>query len=280
MLSRTATPVLCVFEENHAGDCDDDWILILRKILLATVASTAMFFVEKILIHILTVNYRQKQFRSKTQEVERITYILSLMYEASRDRFPLFCHEFAYQDHEIHGLGLVGAITDKSAGQFSTATAGSRFSVVMDNATKRLTGKEVVKRDSALSVVLHALETIMASEALARRLYGSLVAAGQGAIYENDIADILGPARSEEAQDIFHALDKDENGDVSLGEMISLVSQTSRDKKSMRRSVHDIGQVIKSLDNLLCLIVLLAAFLVYGRLKMTSLIAFAVADGQ
>ncbi len=62
---------------------------------------------------------------------------------------------------------------------------------------------------------------------------------------------ILGPSREEEVLDIFQSLDKDNNGDISLGEMTSLLTQLSRDKKDMARSVHDIGQAIKSLDRIL-----------------------------
>ncbi|KAG9669215.1 hypothetical protein KCU99_g7523, partial [Aureobasidium melanogenum] len=247
LLSRAATPVLCAFDENRP------------------VASTGIFFVEKILIHILTINYRQKQFRVRLQDIERTVYILTLMYQASRDRFPIHCPEFATEDHKIHDSRLVDVAERKTTRQFSTSTTGSRLSVMADNMKKRLAGREVLKHDSARSVVLHALETTTASEALAIRLYRSFTAAGsQGEISESDVALVLGPTRSQEAQDIFHALDKDENGDVSLEEMTSLVTQTSNDKHSMRRGLYDIGQAIQSLDNLLCLIVLLAAGLIYA----------------
>ncbi|KAG9563621.1 hypothetical protein KCU71_g6667, partial [Aureobasidium melanogenum] len=265
LLSRAATPVLCAFDENRPGECDDEWIAVLRKILLATVASTGIFFVEKILIHILTINYRQKQFRVRLQDIERTVYILTLMYQASRDRFPIHCPEFATEDHKIHDSRLVDVAERKTSRQFSTSTTGSRLSVMANNMKKRLAGREVLKHDSARSVVLHALETTTASEALAIRLYRSFTAAGsQGEILESDVAQVLGPTRSQEAQDIFHALDKDENGDVSLEEMTSLITQTSNDKHSMRRGLYDIGQAIQSLDNLLCLTVLLAAGLIYA----------------
>ncbi|KAG9516552.1 hypothetical protein KCV07_g6719, partial [Aureobasidium melanogenum] len=236
LLSRAATPVLCAFDENRPGECDDEWIAVLRKILLATVASTGIFFVEKILIHILTINYRQKQFRVRLQDIERTVYILTLMYQASRDRFPIHCPEFATEDHKIHDSRLVDVAERKTTRQFSTSTTRSRLSVMANNMKERLAGREVLKHDSARSVVLHALETTTASEALAIRLYRSFTAAGsQGEISESDVAQVLGPTRSQEAQDIFHALDKDENGDVSLEEMTSLITQTSNDKHSMRR---------------------------------------------
>lgn len=266
LLSRAATPVLCAFDKDRPGECDDEWIAALRKILLATVACTGIFFVEKILIHILTINYRQKQFRVRLQDIERSVYILTMMYQASRDRFPIHCPKFATEDRKIHDSRLVDVAERKTTRQFSTSTTGSRLSVVANNMKKRLAGREVLKHDSSRSVVLHALETTTASEALAIRLYRSFIAAGsQGEISESDVAQVLGPTRFQEAQDIFHALDKDENGDVSLEEMTSLITQTSKDKHSMRRGLHDIGQAIQSLDNLLCLIVLLAAGLIYGR---------------
>ncbi|KAK0326315.1 hypothetical protein LTR82_003062 [Friedmanniomyces endolithicus] len=265
ILSRAITPILCSFDRDRPGDCDDDWVLVLRKILIATVASTGFFFVEKILVHLLTINYRKKQYSLKRQEIEQITRCLVAMYETSIERYPVHGPEFPGEDDKLHGLRPIQEAEHAFNGSSNTAASGKRRSRIAYNMKKRLAGKQVVNADSAQTVVLHALEKAAASEALAIRLYRSFAAAGsEHGVSEADMTNVLGPGRAEEAQDIFHALDKDENGDVSLEEMIALVTQTGRDKDSMRRSMHDIGQAIKSLDNLLLLVVLFAAGLVYA----------------
>ncbi|KAK0941529.1 hypothetical protein LTR29_006908 [Friedmanniomyces endolithicus] len=265
ILSRAITPILCTFDRERPGDCDDDWVLVLRKILIATVASTGFFFVEKILVHLLTINYREKQYSLKRQEIDQTTRCLVAMYETSVQRYPVHGPEFAGEDDKIHSLRPDGHAEGEFTSSSTAAMASKRRSRIAYNLKKRMAGKQVVKVDSAQTVVLHALEKTAASEALAIRLYRSFAAAGsEHGVSEADMTNVFGPERAEEAQDIFHALDKDENGDVSLEEMIALVTQTGRDKDSMRRSMHDIGQAIKSLDNLLLLVVLFAAGLVYA----------------
>jgi hypothetical protein len=72
LFSRVATPLLCVFDEKNPGKCDDAWVLIIRKFLLATIACTGLFFVQKILIHLLTVNYRKRQFRVGSRKAKEL----------------------------------------------------------------------------------------------------------------------------------------------------------------------------------------------------------------
>jgi Ca2+-binding EF-hand superfamily protein len=128
----------------------------------------------------------------------------------------------------------------------------------------RLQGKEVLKVGSPRSVVLKALENEQASEALARRLWFSF-SMESDAVTEDDITRILGPGREEDALDVFHALDKDENGDISLEEMVFLLTQFSRDKKDIERSMHDIGQAVKSLDRILEVFLFFVSILLYSK---------------
>jgi Ca2+-binding EF-hand superfamily protein len=75
----------------------------------------------------------------------------------------------------------------------------------------------------------------------------------------------LGPGREEDALDVFHALDKDENGDISLEEMVFLLTQFSKDKKDIERSMHDIGQAVKSLDRILEVFLIFVSVLLYSK---------------
>ncbi|PVH90138.1 hypothetical protein DM02DRAFT_684941, partial [Periconia macrospinosa] len=147
----------------------------------------------------------------------------------------------------------------------------------MSSAANRFTGKRVLKAGYSQSSVLQALETRAGSEALARRLWMSFVQEGKDNLYERDIAKNFGPTGKEEAKEMFEALDKDCNGDVSLGEMHLLCLQVAQDRKHVDRNMHDIGQVIKSLDNILSLIVLLLSILVYAAFFSTTLASRATA---
>jgi small-conductance mechanosensitive channel len=152
-----------------------------------------------------------------------------------------------------------------------------------------ISGKTVFNSTSAHSVVVEALETEEACTALARRLWLSFVAEGRENLYKDDLIEVLGTHRTEQAEEIFAALDRDGNGDVSLEEMTMLVTNVGRDRKNRATSMHEIGQAIAVLDRLLCLIVLIAIAFVFAAFfspgfsdKITSLwttftgLAFAI----
>jgi small-conductance mechanosensitive channel len=152
-----------------------------------------------------------------------------------------------------------------------------------------ISGKTVFNSTSAHSIVVEALETEEASTALARRLWLSFVAEGRENLYKEDLIEVLGSHRTEQAEEIFAALDRDGNGDVSLDEMTMLLTNVGRDRKNRATSMHEIGQAIAVLDRLLCLIVLVAIAFVYAAFfspdfssKITSLwttftgLAFAI----
>jgi hypothetical protein len=266
LLSRAATVLLCVFDHEKPGQCDDKWVLIIRQVLLATIACTGFFFIEKVLIHLLTINYRKRQFKVRVEESKRTIHILALMYEASVKMYPGFCSRFASEDSKIHRSQTLTAAGEGGLRQSRLQKRISKFygAEAMAETKARLHGKEVLKVGSPRSVVLRALEREDASEALARRLWLSFTAESD-TVTEADIARILGPDREDDALDIFHALDKDENGDISLEEMTLLLTQFCRDRTSIERSMHDIGQAVKSLDRIMEIFLCFVSILLYSK---------------
>lgn len=269
LISRAATVVICAFDskEDRELQCDDPWILVLRKVLLATIAVTGMFFVEKLMIHLLSVSYHRKQFKTKLKDNKRIIRILSRMYENSRKLFPMYCPQFAAEDLKIAGSRNDPTVLRRDSDTRSLSHMGSRVSAAFSSVANRFTGKEILRPGSAQSIVLQALATPVASAALAGRLWTSFGGEGKEELYENDIASIFGPGGRDEAKEIFETLDRDCNGGVSREEMIFLCLQICQDRKHMDQNMHDIGEVIKSLDDILLFFVLLLTVLVYGMLS-------------
>ncbi|KAK4997536.1 hypothetical protein LTR66_003052 [Elasticomyces elasticus] len=260
-------PVICSFDSQHCGDA---WVTILHKAMLATIAVTAIFLAEKFFVQLVSINYHRKEFDAKIRESKRTIHILDLMYEASRELFPSFCREFEEQDYQIHD-------TDTSGVNRKLTKAGIRTKVFKDvgrvrdkvtaafgNMASEISGKQVFNPTAAHSIVIGALETRRASKALARRLWVSFVAEGKDALYKQDIIDVLGSNRVEEAEEIFAALDKDCNGDVSLEEMVMLVVEVGMERRNRATSMHDISQAIEVLDRLLSLAVLVGIAFVYA----------------
>jgi hypothetical protein len=112
---------------------------------------------------------------------------------------------------------------------------------------------------------MHLFERRPASEALAHRVFTALVAEGNDALYQKDIERVLGAENEREVEEIFHALDKDGNGDVSLYEMTMMVIELGEGRRAMTRSLHDVDRAIKALDRILMVVVLVGAGMIYGK---------------
>jgi small-conductance mechanosensitive channel len=267
IMNWATVPVICSFDQRH---CGDKWVDTLHTICLATIAVAAVFLAEKFFVQLISINYHRKQYDRKIKDSKRLISILDMMYDASRQLSAPFSPEFADLDYDIFDPDTSGI--KKKLGQ-----AGIRTNVINDigrardkvtsafgNIASEISGKILFNPTSAHSIVIGALETRRASKALARRLWLSFVPEGKDVLLVEDIRDVLGPSQVEEADEIFNALDKDCNGDVSLDEMIMLVMEVGQERKNRASSMHDISQAIEVLDRMLVVVVFVAIAFIYA----------------
>jgi hypothetical protein len=102
----------------------------------------------------------------------------------------------------------------------------------------------------------------------------SFVVEGRESLTVEDIREVLGPARSDEADEIFTAIDGDGNGDISLDEMIMKVVEIGRDRKSISSSMKDIGQAIRVLDQVLSIIAFIIIIFIIVAFLNTGFVTF------
>jgi small-conductance mechanosensitive channel len=267
IVNWATVPVICSFDQGH---CGDKWLDTLHTVCLATIAVAAVFLAEKFFVQLISINYHRKQYDRKIKDSKRLISILDMMYDASRQLSAPFSREFADLDYDIFDPDTSGI--KKKLGQ-----AGIRTTVINDigrardkvtsafgNIASEISGKTLFNPNSAHSIVIGALETRRASKALARRLWLSFVPEGKEVLLVEDIRDVLGPSQAEEADEIFNALDKDCNGDVSLEEMIMLVMEVGQERKNRASSMHDISQAIEVLDRMLVVVVFVAIAFIYA----------------
>lgn len=254
-----------------------EWENIVQQILAAALVASLAYLVEKTFIQLLSINYHRKQFNAKIKDSKRSIYLLGLLYDASRRLFPSYCNEFAEEDYIItdqidfsaFGLGSKGRSHARSGSRtpmrllHDVGRFGDKLTSAFGNVAQEITGKQVFNPNSAHSIVVEALERKRSSEALARRIWMSMVVEGKDALYEEDVSDVLGPEHHEDAVEAFLLLDTDLNGDVSLDEMILTVTEISRERKSIANSMHDVDQAINVLDRMLITVVAIIVVFVF-----------------
>ncbi|GAM83357.1 hypothetical protein ANO11243_013440 [Dothideomycetidae sp. 11243] len=254
-----------------------EWETIVQEVLGACVAASLVLLIEKTFIQLISINYHRKQFNSRIKDSKRNVYILGLLYDASRNLFPMYCPEFAEEDYTIADqLNIRGALGSKNGGSHKRSGSATPMRILQDvgraadkvtslfgNVAQEITGKQVFNPNSAHSIVIEALEKKRTSEALARRIWMSFVIEGKESLSEEDIADVLGQEHPQEAEEAFGVLDRDGNGDVSLEEMVLTITEIGRERKSIATSMHDVDQAITVLDRLLLTVVFVAVIMIF-----------------
>ena len=254
------------------------WQTVIQSLLAAAVVATLILLVEKLLVQLISISYHQTQFSEKIKESKRNIYLLGLLYDASRTLFPEYSPEFMAEDFIINdslNLSSLGGGSGNGTGHKRSGSAtpmrllhnvgrvGDAVIGKFGNIAQEVTGKQVFNPNSAHAIVVEALEKTASSEALARRIWMSLVMEGKDALYEEDIVDVLGANRQNEAVEAFGAIDNDGNGDISMDEMVLAVTGISRERKAIAHSMHDVDQAIHVLDNLLCTVAFVIVIFIF-----------------
>ncbi|RVX67224.1 hypothetical protein B0A52_09261 [Exophiala mesophila] len=276
----TFRPLMTLNPDNRAGDQEglQDWQSIVQNILFACVFSTLVLLVEKVFIQLLSISYHRKQFDDKIKDSKRNIFLVSLLYDASRQMFPAYCREFVEEDYLISDILDLGAASSrnsmmpghKRSGSATpmrffqnVARVGDKVTAAFGNVAQEITGKKVFNPTASHSVVVQALEKKRSAEALGRRLWMSFVLEGKDALTLEDFQDVLGPDRDDDAREAFETLDVDGNGDISLEEMILRVTEIGRERQAIANSMHDVDQAINVLDNLLCTVVFIVVIFIF-----------------
>jgi len=205
--------------------------------------------------------------------------MLAELYRISRDIFPSYCPEFAEEDYVLHTSIAGGFITPghRRSGSATpmrvlgqVARVGDNLTSALGNVAKEITGRDVLNPNSAYSIVVDALGRKASSEALARRIWMSFVEEGKDSLYVDDLIEVMGFENRVVAREAYAVVDEDDNGDVSLEEMVTSVVGISRESKSLAKSMGDIDSAISSLDSLLAVVVFIVVVFIFVALLNSS----------
>ncbi|KAK3314811.1 Mechanosensitive ion channel-domain-containing protein [Apodospora peruviana] len=272
------------------GGIRPQWADTIERILLSLFLSSAVLLGEKTIVQLISITYHQRSFANRIHDSKREIFLLGLMYEASRTLFPMYCPEFAEEDYIINDsidmMFTEGKRKGKTGGSLTPmklvgdmGRLGDKITSVFGNIASEITGKQVFNPNSAHSVVVEALEKIRSSEAMARRIWMSFVVEGKDSLSSEDIAEVLGPTLHEEAEECFSAIDADQNGDISLDEMIRKVVEIGKERKAIANSMKDISQALTVFDKVLLFVVLIIVIIIFLAVFQSSFIATLTTAG-
>lgn len=271
IVALVSVPVICVFDKEYFRKSGVPWIHILQKVCRASIGSSALWLALKLLMQLISVSYHGKQYKDKIKDVKQTSHAIGRLYQASLERFPDHHPDLLAEDYDIHDSTNVQKLLKQYSADRATLRIfgdihyfGERLVSAFGRMASDISGVQVFTPTAAHAVVESALERRAGAEALARRIYVSLVQPGAQALCESDISAALAPTTDAETHFIFHQLDRDGNGDIELSEMMLLFTSISRTRKDIWRSVVDIKHAIKTLDSVLSVIVLLVITIIYS----------------
>ncbi|KAH9432434.1 hypothetical protein MCOR02_007132 [Pyricularia oryzae] len=265
------------------------WITVMKKILGALFVSSAVFLGEKTIVQLISITYHQRSFANRIKDSKREVYLLGLLYDASRTLFPMYCPEFIEEDSIINDSLDVMLKKVKGSGSATpmrlignvganVGRLGDKITSVFGNVASEITGKQVFNPNSSHSICVEALEKVKTSEALARRIWMSFVVEGSDSLSQEDIEEVLGPEHKEDAEECFAAIDADQNGDISLDEMVRKVVEIGIERKAIANSMKDISQALAVFDDILLFIVaLIVVFIFLAFFQSTFITTLATA---
>ena len=196
---------------------------------------------------------------------------LGTLYEASLYLHPAHHEPFEVEDSAIRHFTLLDEKNPRhGAGQFllQLGLVADKMSDILGNLVNSDDRSHWFKPDSPYAIVGHAIEHPRSAAALATRIWHSLVAEGKDVLTANDIAEVLGPHRREEAETCFKFLDENENGDISLEEIVMTVVETGRVRHAIFQGMNDINHALNTFDWIALLVI--AVVMVFFIRKSTQ----------
>ncbi|KAF5022001.1 hypothetical protein F66182_5958 [Fusarium sp. NRRL 66182] len=278
-----------LWKDEDRGEVFVPWVRTMGRILGGLFVSSAVFLGEKAIVQLIGISYHQRSFANRIKDSKREVHLLGLLFDASRTLFPLHCQEFADEDAIINDSIEVMLRGKKGHKRNGSATPmkligevtkiGDKVTSVFGNLASEITGKQVFNPNSAHSIVLEALEKTKASEAMGRRIWMTFVVENHNSLVLEDFQEVLGPAYKDEAEESFYMIDGDDNGDISLDEMVRKVVEIGTERKAISEGMKDIGQALQAFDKILLVVVLLIVIFVFLAFFQSSFITTLTTAG-
>ncbi|WYZ36019.1 hypothetical protein EsH8_X_000666 [Colletotrichum jinshuiense] len=273
----TVVPVCMTFDPDMAPP---DWVLILQKVALASIAVAGMVLVQRFIIQLINITYSATQFTTRKAESKRRIAMLDTLYASSTRRYPLFCERFAQEDYTIITGDIEGKENSPGKLLANVRMAGRDVAQAFGEMTADISGNNsLFNTQAAHTIVTEALEAITSSEALGRRIWRSLTPDDGDSLTQQDLEKAFPADRLGDVEELFALLDVDQNGDVSLDEMVSTVVRIGQERIAIWKSTHDIKSAVRVLDRFLQTCILIGTGLIYAAFFSNSFSTYLATIG-
>ncbi|KAK4183181.1 putative Mechanosensitive ion channel [Podospora australis] len=240
------------------------WVEMIEDFLQQGTLWAAFYFVWKIVMLYITIHFHSRSDLSKITHSKDMHNALMALYEASVYLYPVGTPEFTEEDM------LIGNATMAAHGEYRVRATRylSRLGVdsygitsFFGNFLSSDPNSHWLRPSSSYATVERAIANPKSAAALGRRIWMSMVSVGKDTLTAQDIAEVLGPFRKEEAQGYFKTLDEGEIGDIRLDEMEWTVAEAGRIRQNIYKSMHNSDHCLNTFDWVMLLV--LAAVMVY-----------------
>lgn len=240
------------------------WIDIIDDFLQQGTLWVWFYFVEKLAILYVTIHYHSRSDLGRIARSKDMHNALMALYEASTYLYPVGTPEFMEEDV------MIGNATGQEHGEYRVRATRylSRLGIdtyglisFFGNFLSSDPNSHWLRPASSYAVVERAIANPKSAAALGRRIWMSLVSVGKETLTAQDIAEVLGPFRKEEAEGYFKILDEGEIGDIRLEEMEWTVAEAGRIRHNIYKAMHSADHCINTFDWVM--LASLAAVMVY-----------------
>jgi small-conductance mechanosensitive channel len=266
-----------LMSDNHKALKDADgtqsWEKTLNNVLVSLFIGSLVYLAERLFVQMLSVSFHRTRFSTRIKANKKAVRMLVALLDAAYEVFPPFSQEFALEDAQLENGLLNAAGNSKIVNNFNVQKVAARVNRAVGNAANMIgtiardaygsSGNGQRPDSSAHKIVTDALAHKASSEVLANRIWKSLVLEDSESLSANDLVDVLGGRDDLDPHDLFDVLDSDQNGDITLEEMVASVKEMGLERKRIYRNLKDMDVAITKLHSLLMFIVGLIIVIIF-----------------
>ncbi|GKT44874.1 mechanosensitive ion channel protein Msy1 [Colletotrichum spaethianum] len=251
-------PLLAV-NINKAPD-EFAWDDVVADVLQQLTLWVCFYLLEKVMICYIAIHYHYRGNNVKLTRTKDLQNALITLYDASVFLHPPHGGLFAKEDMVI--ANAKGEANPSGRVRVSSYLArlgidGYKMTSLFGNFISAEPNAHWLRPASTYSVIERCWASPVSAAALARRIWLSLVAKDRTGLTVDDIIEVLGPHRKDEATRILKTLNENNSPDIRIEEFTGIVTEGGKSRHDIYRNMNNMDHCINTFD-WFCLLILAA----------------------